>query len=1175
MPDEVALRISATGGQAAAQQVRYLEASLTQMNLRLQRIAENTAPAAARGLATLEAQAARTRAGMEALGRVGTGMLVAGGAMAAGLAVSTKAAMAFDESMRNVNSIAQLSEKQFQTLRMSVLGFTSDPHIRQGPNDLAKGLYEVYSSGFTGAKAMDILKVSALGASAGLTNTATSSRVLMAVLNSGIQGVHSAKEAMDVLFQEVNLGVNNFEGLANQLGDTLPLATAAGVSLQEVAAALATLTREGINIAEANTAVVQLLTHIVRPMQESKKAMDALGISYGLGAVNAKGLSGWLQDVMEKTHGDKEAIIQLIPEVRGMKGILGLTKDEGKLFIDMLGLTGKATEGVGQTLKANSEQMKSAAFQWGILTKKLEELEIKVGTAVLPTLNKLAGVLGTLATRFSALPQPVEDATVQITALSAAVLLTGGAIAKVIAWAAGLGRTLSALVPIAASIAEALAGPLGLALAAVAAAVAALAVAWSQNWGHIQGAVANATHNISEMLKTARTTLSGIWKGLIADFRVAWAKLWSFVPQAVKDSLAEVAETLPKALRAIWDKTPVGMLTNALTAAPKSQGLKPPVQTQPFRPDQYVAAYGVTISHRLKDALDKIPLETRELMGRHATRGLHGFDSLSRATHETGDALDISALGLSPAQIKSIISAAYAAGARAVFRDWPGNRHIHIAGPGGTSNFAALPAKAAAGASVDLNAMMVARKAAASAAQKTATGRDSAADERATFLAQRRDAVTAAIADESRREIQARRDKLAEDLKGAKGDPLYVASLRKVAERDIAAIQQKAGEAAKQRHEETAAALKDERQLLLDNLEAMLKSTSSQDQQLQLLKEQLRVIEKMRAAATTPRERFEAGVRAVEIQGAIREVQRTYRGTGNVMPPDFLQGSTDSEREVIAARDRMLAANALARARAEGGPETVIAGATVGPDSEALARMQFGPSAANLERTRRFEAAPGLAALREDWARSLSFDAVARRAEQRDEITRRMGFGERFSTLTDPEQQKAVNKELKDIRGPLADLRDKVETSAQAFEMLINAMTQKKKGGVGKALGILSAFQNIASMFGGPYAPALKAGAAITSTLSDVVPFDTAEQDMRPRRWGFDFGTAFLQGHDDAVSRILGPLAKRTASAASGVRALGAMQVTVNNYGAINNGMDAEQLGTAAASMFRRTLATA
>src|SRR5262245_46251225 len=62
-----------------------------------------------------------------------------------GLALATKSAIDFDKAMRNVNSIARLSEDQFQSLSKEVLALAKT--TGQAPTTLAEGLYDIVSSG--------------------------------------------------------------------------------------------------------------------------------------------------------------------------------------------------------------------------------------------------------------------------------------------------------------------------------------------------------------------------------------------------------------------------------------------------------------------------------------------------------------------------------------------------------------------------------------------------------------------------------------------------------------------------------------------------------------------------------------------------------------------------------------------------------------------------------------------------------------------------------------------------------------------------------------------------------------------------------------------------------------------------------------------------------------------
>lgn len=365
-------------------------------------------------------------ASSEAGRKIGRDMTIAGGATVAALGAATKAAADFDQSLRNVDSIAHMTTAQFGQLHDSVLGLAKDPTIRQAPTDLAKGLYDVYSSGFQGKKALDILKVSAQGASAGMTDTATSSKALMAVLNSGVPGITSARQAMDVLFQEVNYGVNTFEELASSIGTSLPIAAKAGITLQELTAAIGVMTRQGISASESVTELQQFILHLINPGQQAAKVMDELGIKHGLAAVKAEGLSGAIQNVMEKTKGHEDSLSHLFPRIESFIGFLAIAKNSGHDFADALDQEKHAGDGVGQMMEALLRQNKGAAAQTEILKKRTAELAIKIGEDLLPYLIHLVDDTTKLIDKFESLPKPIQDGIIKFTALSAIVLTLGG-----------------------------------------------------------------------------------------------------------------------------------------------------------------------------------------------------------------------------------------------------------------------------------------------------------------------------------------------------------------------------------------------------------------------------------------------------------------------------------------------------------------------------------------------------------------------------------------------------------------------------------------------------------------------------------------------------------------------------------------------------------------------------
>jgi TP901 family phage tail tape measure protein len=337
------------------------------------------------------------QSGFSSLGRTATLAAAAvGTAVVGALGLAVKAAVDFDRSMRNVNAIAQLSEKQFASLSKEVLKLAGA--TGQAPKTLAEGLYQIVSSGFKAQAGLKILAASAKAATAGLTDTATATKAVVAILNAYGLEAGKAREVSDVLFQEVNLGVNTFEELAQNIGDTAPAAAALKVPFSEVSAALALITRHGTSMAEASTQVARILTSMIKPTDELAAEFKKMGYESGQAAVAHLGLSGVMRRLSKDAHGNQEILASWFGDIRGLRGIINLTGKNLGEYTDLVRGMGTATEGVGATQRAFAEQAKSISFQWQRAKASLTAAAIPLGTLLFPALIKAAQGASVLAT---------------------------------------------------------------------------------------------------------------------------------------------------------------------------------------------------------------------------------------------------------------------------------------------------------------------------------------------------------------------------------------------------------------------------------------------------------------------------------------------------------------------------------------------------------------------------------------------------------------------------------------------------------------------------------------------------------------------------------------------------------------------------------------------------------
>lgn len=376
--------------------------------------------AALRGVETqakTTGQTAVTASQAMAASAVATGkkMTSAGKSMTRGLtlpitalaALTGKVAIDFDREMRNVNSIAQLSERNLAKVSDRVLALAGP--TAQAPATLAAGLYDLVSSGFDAEESLQILEKSARAATAGLTTTETSTAAVAAVLNAYKLPAQQAGKVSDQLFRTVDRGVITFEQLAGTIGDVLPFSSALSIGLDEVGASVATMTKAGINPAETMTRIKAAMAALIKPSADLKKAIQEQGYETGEAMVEALGFQGTLEKLAEATGGSKEELGKLFPNIRALGGVLALTgKNAASANADLRGMA----DASGATSRALAQQSKSIALQWQELKAEASVLGITIGATLLPVFTDLFGVAADVIGAIDGLPPGLRETAI-------------------------------------------------------------------------------------------------------------------------------------------------------------------------------------------------------------------------------------------------------------------------------------------------------------------------------------------------------------------------------------------------------------------------------------------------------------------------------------------------------------------------------------------------------------------------------------------------------------------------------------------------------------------------------------------------------------------------------------------------------------------------------------------
>lgn len=380
------------------------------------------------------------------------------------VAGTTKVFTDFEDAMAKVAT--QLPGEQiehFGELEQAVQELSQE--YGQSTATMAQGLYDILSAAIPVEQSVKLLTQSAETAAAGFTDVATTTDLFTSILNAYGMEVDDAARVSDVLFQSVFRGKMEFADLAKEMGPIMGIAAQSGVGLEDLGAAMATLTRQGIPASEAATGVRQAILSFIDPTTEASAEAKAMGFELNASALQSKGL---INAILELEGATSEEVAALFGNVRALMAVQGVLSDASgatedlRLNYEALGTTQEAYEKATGTLKFELDQLKTSAQ---VLTQEF-------GEAMAPSLSNITDTMKNFIERIQDMPEPMKEFISNMT-------LTGVAVTGTLSGLGMLTKVLQGIMPIFGLTASA-AGPVALALGAIAAATAAVIYYWPQ-----------------------------------------------------------------------------------------------------------------------------------------------------------------------------------------------------------------------------------------------------------------------------------------------------------------------------------------------------------------------------------------------------------------------------------------------------------------------------------------------------------------------------------------------------------------------------------------------------------------------------------------------------------------------------------------------------------------------
>ena len=321
---------------------------------------------------------------------------------------SAKAFMDFEDQMAIVGTIADETEVSLAELGEQALA-ASDA-TGQAATEIAAATYQAISAGADTAHAVDLVEKAAKGAKAGLSDTTTVVDGLTTAMNAWKISYDQSETVLDKMITTQNVGKTTLGDLANNMGKVTAFAPQVGVSLDEVLAATAALTKNGYGTESAMTALKNVMSAVIKPTSQAKEAAKAMGLEFDAAALRSKGLVGFLQDVISKTKGDEAALASLFGSVEGLGGVMLLAGGAAGDFSDALGQIRNSS---GALNEAFDKRTSSRAEQMAMALNRLKNAAISFGQTLAPYIDMAAGAIEKLADKLGSMSEGEQKTLLQ------------------------------------------------------------------------------------------------------------------------------------------------------------------------------------------------------------------------------------------------------------------------------------------------------------------------------------------------------------------------------------------------------------------------------------------------------------------------------------------------------------------------------------------------------------------------------------------------------------------------------------------------------------------------------------------------------------------------------------------------------------------------------------------
>lgn len=373
-------------------------------------------------------------------------------------AAALKMTTDLNRTMANVASLGVGTDRIFE-LRDAVQELAIS--TGKGTDDIADGLYQVISTFEDTADTTKILDIVARSAAAGLATTTDAINLTASVSKSyNDTSVETIQKINDLAFATANLGITTLPEMARNIGQAAPLASALGVSMEDMFAVIATGAGITGSTSEVTTQFRGILQSFLAPTTEATRLIKAMGYQNGIAMVKTLGLQKSIELMVAAADATNQPLQAFIGSIEGQTLAMALTGEQSETFTQRLEDMQNVTGQMDAAFEAQTQGVNKFGFAMQQARVKLQVFFEDLGDALGPVAMEFVGWLEPMLAKlldlgkaFATLNPETRRTVIIFAGVAAAigpVLVGVGALAAGIASAmpviAGLGGALLSIV---------------------------------------------------------------------------------------------------------------------------------------------------------------------------------------------------------------------------------------------------------------------------------------------------------------------------------------------------------------------------------------------------------------------------------------------------------------------------------------------------------------------------------------------------------------------------------------------------------------------------------------------------------------------------------------------------------------------------------------------------------